>query len=69
VPRPIPASFAKFIRADARPYEELARAAGFPSRQQIANLVFHRVAPDTPLSIERLHKLAELVGYVGPVFR
>jgi hypothetical protein len=67
--KPLSKQFLRAIRASGSTHEQLARLAGFPSRWSVAFVVCNGKSRNTPLFIERLHKLAEGIGYDGPVFK
>jgi hypothetical protein len=46
----------------------LALAAGFSHQAALSNVLHARRVPATPLNVERLQRVAELVCYSGALF-
>jgi len=61
--------FKNAVYAHPRGIVRLATDAGFAYYGQLSIILNARRVPKTPKKLERLSKLAELIGYTGPMFR
>ncbi len=56
------------IRTSGPSLTSLATASGFPSLPHLSKLLYADRVPMTPLVIERLKKLAEIIQFKGDLF-
>jgi len=43
--------------------------AGYVAATRLSMLLHRRAIPASPVNLERLPKLAEVIGYSGPIFK
>ena len=71
MPRPLrvrlPAEFRVLIFADPRGIVRLSVLAGWPYYTRLSELLHASYFAGTAVKLSRLQKLAELIGYDGPV--
>lgn len=62
-------AFRSAVHGDARGVTRLAPMVGWPAYHRLSTILNARRVPATPKNVERLRKLAELVGFQGELFR
>jgi hypothetical protein len=67
--RPIAREFRAAVYASPQTQTALAHLAGFPAHSVLNHLLNDRHVVATPQTIARMTRLAELVGYTGPLFK
>jgi hypothetical protein len=67
--RPLDRAFVRAVRTSGHNLVTLAALAGYAAHTQISGLLNARTVPITPLSVGRLHALAQVIAYTGPIFK
>ena len=67
--QPLSSTFVRAVRDSGQSLVTLAALAHFASYTQLSSLLRARRVPASALNIERLHALAVVIAYDGPVFK